>query len=393
MGVQYGGSVARVSLATWHGLSPEQLSDAQLCLAWRASFTALQRVRRAVDRLVITEYRAGCLDEFARRDPVGFEHWLARGARAAIDAGGYPSPVSIPPNLVAQADPASPTYDDGAFASAGRCLGARQHRSSEGCSHEPQTADLCWDTPMNEHQEQLAQVQVQALVAREPAGVDDEPGTVGWLQRVCRAAVRALPASGAGISVMTDEGVQGTAAASDATSERIEELQFTLGEGPCLDAYAARRPVLTSDLTDRGMTRWPGYAPAAHDIGVRAVFAFPLQVGAARLGVLDIYREQPGALSVQALAQALTFADVVMTVLFDGQQPMGGSDTAGGLEEVLDNHLGLYQAQGMVAVQLGVDMADAMARLRAHAYAHSRRLQEVARDVVGRRLRLDRDDE
>jgi hypothetical protein len=243
--------------------------------------------------------------------------------------------------------------------------------------------------------------EVQAWITAERSGVEDTEGVVGWLQRLCRAAVRALPASGVGVSVLSESGGQVTVAASDATSEAIEELQFIVGEGPCLDAFASRRPVLTSNLAGEAMTRWPGYSPTAHDRGVRAVFAFPLQMGAARLGALDVYRDRPGALSTRALHLSLTFAEVAMTALLDAQEDRGGADhpISGGLGELLDDTLDdtlddraeLWQAQGMVMMQLGVSMPEAMARLRAHAYATDCRLIDVAGDIVARKLRLERD--
>src|SRR4051794_36470138 len=101
------------------------------------------------------------------------------------------------------------------------------------------------------------------------------------LQRLCSSAVASLDASGAGVSLIGEDGTQNAARASDPITERIEELQFTLGEGPCIDAFKRRRPVLVPDLVDGAMSRWPVYAPAAYEAGVRAVFAFPLQTGAA----------------------------------------------------------------------------------------------------------------
>jgi hypothetical protein len=232
---------------------------------------------------------------------------------------------------------------------------------------------------------------VQALVSAEPASSDGPHGMVDVLRRLCTAAAKALSASGAGVSVMTDEGVRVLAAASGEASARIDELQFTLGEGPCTDAFSSRRPVLEAELVNGVMARWPAYSPAAHDEGVRAVFAFPLQIGAARLGVLDLYREQPGSLSVEELTQALTFADLATTMLLDGQQQAPEGRAAQGLDEALEYRFEVHQAQGMVMVQLGVGLADALALLRAYAFSHERALGEVARDVVTRRLRLDED--
>jgi hypothetical protein len=232
--------------------------------------------------------------------------------------------------------------------------------------------------------ERLARV--SRLVAGEPARADDGAGVAGILRRLCSAAGRALSASGVGLSVLAEDGVRGVAAVSEPAYEPIEELQFTLGEGPCLEAFATRLPVLVPDLADGAMGRWPGYAPALHELGMRAVFAFPLQIGAARLGALDVFRLEPGSLSAGEFREAMTFADVAVTTLLDGQEQAAPGAVADGLDEVMGQRAELFQAQGMVSVQLGVSLADALARLRAYAYAENQPLGDVARAVVERRL-------
>ncbi|MCM4081004.1 GAF and ANTAR domain-containing protein [Actinoplanes sp. TRM88002] len=233
-------------------------------------------------------------------------------------------------------------------------------------------------------------VRVTRLVADEPARPGDGHGVAGMLRRLCSAAERALSANGAGVSVLAAGGMRGVAAVSAPAYEPLEELQFSLGEGPCLDAFASRQPVLVPDLSDGAMGRWPGYAPALHDRGVRAVFAFPLQIGAARLGALDVFRDEVGSLTADEFRNALTFADIAVTTLLDGQARAAPGAAADGLDdEVVGQRAELFQAQGMVAVQLGVSLADALARLRAYAYAEDRALGEVARDVVARRVSFD----
>jgi ANTAR domain-containing protein/GAF domain-containing protein len=236
-------------------------------------------------------------------------------------------------------------------------------------------------------------------VARANKLIDDEPSTTDGLsespsrlERLCTALARALPASGVGLSLLTaDTYGGGTVAASDARSRSLEELQFTLGEGPCIDAYASRRPVLEPDLETHGSRRWPGYSPAAQEHGVRAVFAFPLQVGASRAGALDIYRAEVGALTPDGLTQAFTFADVAMGLLVNGQAHVGDDEAFPELDDALSNRLEVYQAQGMVMVDLGVGIDEAMARLRAHSFAEGRTISAVAQDIVAGRLVLERD--
>ena len=232
--------------------------------------------------------------------------------------------------------------------------------------------------------------QANRLIDAELPGQPVTMGPFGRMERLCSALTRNLTASGVGVSVLTDDTYSGgTVAASDTVSRRLDELQFTLGEGPCLDAYSLRRPVLEPDLFGHGSTRWPGYAAAAQEEGVRAVFAFPLQIGTARAGAMDVYRQEPGSLTQGALAQALTFADIAMQLLLDTQSSQSG--VGPDLDDALAYRLEVYQAQGMVMVDLGVSLDEAMARLRAHAYAHERSLTDVAKDVVAGSLRLSQD--
>jgi GAF domain-containing protein len=203
--------------------------------------------------------------------------------------------------------------------------------------------------------------------------------------------VDTLPASGAGISVYAEHGRYSLLTAADPASERLEEMQFVLGEGPCVDATAAGRPVLVSDLEDEPPTRWPVYSAAMNEAGIRAIFAFPLQVGAARLGVMDIFRTRPGPLSRTELVRAFDFTDQAVNILLTMQDPEPAIET----EVISDDgamSAELFQAQGMVMVQLGCTLSEAMTRIRAYAYAENRRLVDVARDIVARILRFDGDE-
>ncbi len=233
---------------------------------------------------------------------------------------------------------------------------------------------------------------VRGLVSQEATG--PRGGSIAWLRGLCRAAARSLPAAGAGVSVMGSAGLQGLAVASDAHSELIEELQFALGEGPCRDAYDTGTAVLVSDLGREGAHRWPIYTPAARESGVEAVFAFPLRVGDARLGVLDVYARRPGPRSAAALRGGPRVAAVAVLGLLE-TYGAGGSldlDLNPGHSLPMGYRVEVYQAQGMLQVQLGVGSTAALARLRAHAFTTGRRLSDVARDIIDRRLVLERDE-
>lgn len=209
--------------------------------------------------------------------------------------------------------------------------------------------------------------------------------------RLVAACSDAVDVTGVGLVLMTDAGPAGTVAATDGPAARMEELQFSLGEGPCVDASRSGHPVLQPDLGATGPSRWPGFAAGALEAGIRAVFALPLSVGGVRVGVLDLYRDTAGVLPRAELAEALSFADAATAVLLGLQElaPAELAATGGGepaAVPVVEDRAEVHQASGMVAVQAGVDLAQGLALLRARAYAGERSILAVSRDVVARSL-------
>lgn len=215
----------------------------------------------------------------------------------------------------------------------------------------------------------------------------------------CAAAVAATAVSGAGLTADAAGPRAGhVICATDDLSERIEELQLTAGEGPCMDASASGGPVFIPDLAARAAgRRWPGFVPPARRAGVAAIFAFPLRAGAIPVGVLDLYRDRPGALSTAQLGDALLFADTVTVLMLGGQGQGQGqaalrwwpsADPAGQPAGLAVHRAEIDQATGMLTEQLDIGIEDAFVRLRAYAHVHDLRLADVARDIVARRLRL-----
>jgi hypothetical protein len=214
---------------------------------------------------------------------------------------------------------------------------------------------------------------------------------------VCGASLLAIAVTGAGLTAAVQAGAGHVMCATDEVSEQIAELEMTLGEGPGPDATASGGPVLSPDLgADDMVARWPSFAPAACQAGAAAVFAFPLQIGAIRVGVLEMYRSQPGPLSPDQFGDALVFADTAAVLLLESKDRAAGAAGPpagpGGQPRFLALHRAeIDQATGMLTEQLGVGIEEAFVRLRAYAYAHEQRLTEVARDIVARRLRLPLD--
>ena len=194
--------------------------------------------------------------------------------------------------------------------------------------------------------------------------------------------------SGAGIMLMAGS-VQGSVCSTNKVSALIEELQYTLEEGPCVDAYHQDRPVLEPDLAEPSTPRWLAFTPPAVEAGVRAIFGFPLQVGAVRLGALNLYRDQPGPLSDEQNADALVLAGVAARAVLVMQALAPPGELAPELERGANLHFVVYQAAGMVAAELGVSVGEALACLRAYAFSNDLSLTEVAEAVADRQLRFD----
>ena len=214
--------------------------------------------------------------------------------------------------------------------------------------------------------------------------VEVDPG--GGAARLCDLSAEVVAVTGAGIMLMsTHTAGPGTLCASNPVSALIEDLQFTLGEGPCVDAYREDRVITEPDLADPIQLRWSALGPHMVEAGARALFGFPLRVGAIRLGALNLYSDRPGPLSDDQHADALTMAYVAARVVL-GQVP-NATDLFS--ESGADFHLIVHQAAGMVSIQLGASLAESLVRLRAHAFSHEATVDAVAEAVVGRRLRFD----
>jgi hypothetical protein len=208
-------------------------------------------------------------------------------------------------------------------------------------------------------------------------------------QRLCDVCAEVTGVTGAGIMLMSGDIPRGPVCTTNAVSSLIEQLQYELGEGPCVDSYNQDRPVSEPDLADPASARWLAFTGPAVASGARAVFGFPLQVGAVRLGALNLYCDAPGRLTDDQHADALLMAGIVAQALMLLQAGAPAGTVAAELEANADFQYVVHQASGMVAAQLDVSVGQALIRLRAYAFGNDRTLTDVAQAVVDRDLRFD----
>ncbi|MEW2048188.1 GAF and ANTAR domain-containing protein [Streptomyces sp. NPDC005476] len=212
---------------------------------------------------------------------------------------------------------------------------------------------------------------------------------------LCRACTALLPElSGLSVSVTGKDADAGVVlCASDEVAARLAEIQYTLGEGPCMEAVRLRAPVFAADLGSApDNRRWPLFSMQAARAGARAAFSVPLTGAGGALGTLDLYRDAPGSLSADQVRTALLVADAVtMAVIALDHASANGDGAVTWLEGAEADREEVHQATGMIMVQLGVSAQEALVRLRARAFAQGRTSTEVARDVIGRTLDLRSD--
>jgi hypothetical protein len=219
--------------------------------------------------------------------------------------------------------------------------------------------------------------------------IEDDQGPP-VLDRLVVAIAELLDTTAVGIVVVDDGQQRGSVAVSAPLAAEVDDLQFSLGEGPCLDADRTSRPVVEPDLAGAEASgQWPAFAPAAVQAGACAAFAFPLVLGAARLGALSLYRDREVDLDDRQFEDALFVGRIVTTVMLELEVRSRPGDVPDRLHDVLDHRAQVHQATGMVSAQLGVDVATALGRLRAAAWAEGVPLEEVAAEVVARRRRFD----
>ncbi|MEX2504374.1 MAG: ANTAR domain-containing protein [Egicoccus sp.] len=217
--------------------------------------------------------------------------------------------------------------------------------------------------------------------AAQPSG----PGPM----RLCAATSKLVDAAGVGLSVGTSHGLLDTGlhsvCATDAGQDG-EALQFDLGEGPSHTAHQTGWPVQAPDLECDGI--WPAFSAAATRVGLRAVFAFPLRSGSTSQGALTLYQHVAGELTSDQYADALIASRFALTLLTERQAGRPPDELDAVFSESLSNSIEVHQASGIVSVQLGIPVADALAVIRAHAFAEACSLAEVAKQVIDRRLKL-----
>jgi hypothetical protein len=204
--------------------------------------------------------------------------------------------------------------------------------------------------------------------------------------QLCSVCAAFTGATAAGITIMGGDNA-GPICVSSSQVRALEDLQFTVGQGPCRDAFHSGEPVHAARL-GTATDRWPPFVELATECGIAAVHAYPLGGHGARIGVLTLYQDHEGELTQDQHEDSVALAEIVTRTLLSLQAAAPPGTLAPGLDDAVAYRAEIYQASGMIAIQLQISATEALIRMRAHAFSTDRPLSAVAADIVARRLRL-----
>jgi signal transduction protein with GAF and PtsI domain len=200
------------------------------------------------------------------------------------------------------------------------------------------------------------------------------------LGRVVEATRTVVGVDGTGLTLAHEDGQPRWVAVSDAAMELLEQIQHDFGEGPSLVAYAEDRVVAVQDL--RSERVWDRIAAVVGQLQVYGVLSVPVRLADQPVGTLDVYVTQPRAWSpgeVEALgALAVVTAELVST----GVELANREVEVAQLRQALTNRVWIEQAKGVLAATQGTDPDDAFQHLRKRARSSSRKLADLAQEVV-----------
>ncbi|MCH9732899.1 MAG: ANTAR domain-containing protein [Actinomycetia bacterium] len=228
--------------------------------------------------------------------------------------------------------------------------------------------------------------------ARFLAAVDGIADHEDGAGRLCAACVVALPVQRAAILINVSGVGLEVLSASDPIAERIEWMQVTLGEGPAVDSISRGVPISIPDL-NQADGRWPMFLSEVAGSSLGGMYALPLQIGAVKVGALDLHCAAGAPLGAADFADAVVISELVTAVLLNSDPDGRISATLGSWWNQPLSTREVHQATGMVMAQLGVDARSAYVQLQAFAFGGGRLLTDVAGDVVNRRKRFHPDPE
>jgi GAF domain-containing protein len=221
---------------------------------------------------------------------------------------------------------------------------------------------------------------VARTVGELRASLPEADDLLAGLLRVAEAARTVLEVDGAGLTLVHEDDPPRWVAATDAAMELLEQIQHDFREGPYLRAYAQNRAVVVEDLG--AAPTWARLDAVVGQLQVRAVLSVPIRLAGQPVGTLDVYSTQPRAWTAHELKAIGEFATVAAELVHTSVALASLELEVVQLQHALTSRIWIEQAKGVLAATQGSDPEEAFQQLRARARASSRKLAELAHEVV-----------
>ena len=209
----------------------------------------------------------------------------------------------------------------------------------------------------------------------------DDFDIVDFLHTLTDAAAAVSGADAVGLLLADSHRKLRYMASSNETGKMLELYQLQIDEGPCLDAYATRAPVVNGDLAAAG-GQWPRFAPAAREAGFQAVHAFPLRLRDETLGALGLFSRTDSDFANDEIRTVQALADIATIGLLQERAIASADALTEQLEGALNSRILIEQAKGALAQRQGITPTEAFVQLRQQARSSRRRLTDVAEDLL-----------
>lgn len=206
-----------------------------------------------------------------------------------------------------------------------------------------------------------------------------------FLRMLVERCAELLKVTTGGVMLESSPGGLRLAAALSPEMEALERAEMESEDGPCHEAYRTGEPVVDNDLghSDTGQ-RWPMVVDRMRNLGLKAVYAFPLRLRDDRIGALNLYRDVPGEFADDDIRLGKAFADVAAIGILQERRVTSAELRADQLQHALDSRVVIEQAKGIVAAERNMSVEAAFEVIRRHARNNGRKIHDVARAVIDR---------
>jgi GAF domain-containing protein len=225
---------------------------------------------------------------------------------------------------------------------------------------------------------------IDAFVRLSDTLVDDFD-IIEFLHFLTQCCIDLVPVDEAAVMLAAPSGTMQAVASSSERSRLLELFELQNRDGPCLDAYQSGAVVLSPDLSME-RERWPTFATRALDDGFHAVHSVPLRLRNEIIGALNLLRGHTGTLSDSDAKLVQSLSDIATIGVLQERLVSRSASMATGLQVALTSRIRIEQAKGIMSERSGISIDAAFDLLRAYARRNSRRLSDVASDVVERNL-------